>query len=369
MEFIYSFWQVSLEAAPYLLLGFLFAGIIKAFLKDEFISKHLGKNNLSSVLKSSLLGIPLPLCSCGVIPAAVSLRKQGASKAATSSFLISTPESGIDSIALTYGLLGPVFAIIRPIAAFFSAVIAGILESFFPEKKETIIPEPMSCCSTKTTDLVAEDNCCSTDSVKHKESLYKKVKSGLFYSFHNLMNDISFHLFIGLLLAAAISYFVPESFFLNYLSDDILSLFIMIAIGIPMYICASASTPVAAALILKGLSPGAALVFLMAGPATNLASITVLQKSLGKATVFRNLTVIIISSLIFGYLCNILFYTFNIDLKATVLENKHDETVGLLSIFSAIIMYLLIIKGIWYEKLKGLFVKNSDAQVDHALHH
>ena len=369
MDFLYSFWQVSIEAAPYLLLGFIFAGIIKAFLNDAFITKHLGKSNISSVIKSSLFGIPLPLCSCGVIPAAVSLRKQGASKAATSSFLISTPESGVDSIALTYGLLGPVFAIIRPIAAFFSAAAAGILESFFPEKKESISEEINSCCSTETQSKKEETSCCSTVQEKTKESTVNKIKSGLYYSFHNLMNDISFHLLVGLSLAAAISYFVPESFFLNYLSDDILSLFIMIAIGIPMYICASASTPVAAALILKGLSPGAALVFLMAGPATNLAAITVLQKSLGRGTVFRNLTVIIISSLIFGYLTNVVFAYFQIDLQAIVLENKHHESTSLLAIASAIIMYILIIRGIWFEKVKTLFYKKSNETADHAITH
>ena len=389
MNFLYELWNITQEAAPYLILGLLFAGIIKTFLKDEFIQKHLGENNFISVLKASLFGVPLPLCSCGVIPTAVSLRKQGASKSATTAFLISTPESGADSIAISYALLDPVLTVIRPVAGFVTAMIAGMIETFFPEEKMEE-PEVKSCCSTSTEEIKEEviepitnsgliqisgltkksepapscctvkeepkiESCCSTEKSEPKESIFSRLKEGLRYSFVNLMEDIAYTLSIGLILAAAISYFIPETFFTQFLSNPFLSMIAMLLIGVPMYICATASTPIAAALIMKGLSPGAAIVFLIAGPATNLAALTVLRKILGASTVVRYLASIVIMSLVFGLITNFIYDAWNIPIVMMSATAEHSwlHTSGVGTGLTFVFLIVLA-SGLWNGKIKEL---------------
>jgi len=360
MDFLYALWGITKEAAPYLLLGLLFAAIIKTFLKDELIQKHIGENNWKAVLKSALFGVPLPLCSCGVIPTAISLRKQGASKGATSAFLISTPESGIDSISISYALLDPVLTVIRPLAGFITATIAGITETFFPDEKDA--PKPITESPLIQIDGLskpteeAHKSCCSTTPKVKEKSLSERLKEGMRYSFIKLMGDISYTLAIGLVLATAITFFIPDSFFQMYLSDPILSMFIMLIIGIPMYICATASTPIAAALIMKGLSPGAAIVFLIAGPATNIASLSVLQKELGKATITRYLIIIAIMSLVFGFITDLIYQSFNLPIEMRSASHVHSCFLfcGFDTLLTCIFIGLLAF-GIWNEKIKPLF--------------
>ncbi|MCB0278568.1 MAG: SO_0444 family Cu/Zn efflux transporter [Calditrichaeota bacterium] len=357
-EFITEFWSISKEAAPYLLLGFLLAGIIKVFLKDSFIQKHLGSDSKSSVLKAAFFGIPLPLCSCGVVPTAISLNKQGASKGATTSFLVSTPESGVDSIAITYALMDPIMTVVRPVAAFISAVFTGLFETRFHHNEQPQYEPIPQCCSTD----IKADHAHDHQERKENTSVLSQLKSGLRYSFVDLMSDISLHLLIGLILAAGITFFLPDDFFASYLTNDYLSMLAMLVIGVPMYICAAASTPIAAALILKGLSPGAALVFLMAGPATNIASLTVLQKSLGKATIGRYLGSIIVLSFVFGILTNFVYTWLNVTPTAMVMTHEHGA-LNWLGVVSAIILFGMIAYGIWNENLKAKFIS---AQTAHA---
>ena len=256
-------WLVFKEAAPFVLFGFFAAGLLKVLIPERVIVKHLGGNGFRSVFKASLFGVPLPLCSCGVIPVAIGLRKQGASKGATASFLVSVPETGVDSVAITWALLDPLMTIIRPVSAFITALATGSLINLLPEKK-----------AVSKTDTA--DSCCSANPDSSmplaQRPLLLRLKDGVIYAFTDLLKDIGGWLLLGILIAGIISYFVPVNFVDRYLGGEYSSLLIMLIIGIPLYICASASTPIAAALVLKGLSPGAALVFLLAGPATNAAT-------------------------------------------------------------------------------------------------
>lgn len=296
----------------YLLFGFLFAGIIHVFLKEGMIAKYLGKNNTMSVIKASLFGIPLPLCSCGVVPAALSLKRDGASKGSILSFLISTPTTGVDSILATYSLLGGVFAFYRVIAAFITGVCAGIVANIFFRGEQ-----PSSHAENKST-------CKACNSCKHpteSHNFYDKVKGVVKYAFVDLLRDTGAWILIGILAGGAISYFIPETFFTKYMGSVWQSMLIMLIVGIPMYVCSSGSIPIAAALILKGLNPGAAFVFLMVGPATNSAALTVITKELGIKAVIIFLGSIIICSLCLGVFLNYAWQFFNIDITAHMMQH------------------------------------------------
>ena len=237
------------EMSPFLLLGFLLAGLMHAFIPNRIYTHYLSGSSFKSVLYAALFGVPLPLCSCGVIPTAMSMRKEGASKGATVSFLIATPQTGLDSIFATYSLLGLPFAIIRPFVAFFTALIGGQAVNLF--NKET---------STATIHTEQREY-----SEQH-HSFVEKIVEALRYGFVEMMGDIGKWLVIGLIIAGLITTFVPQEFFAVFADNSFLSILLVLCISIPMYVCATGSIPIAVALMLKGLTPGAALVLLMAGP-------------------------------------------------------------------------------------------------------
>jgi hypothetical protein len=289
VSIILESWHLLLEASVYILFGMLVGGMLKAFLNPSFVAGHLGRGKFVSVIKAALFGIPLPLCSCGVLPAAAALKKQGANNGATTAFLISTPESGVDSMAITYALLDPIMTVARPVAAFITAVAAGLTENLLhsQEEKDWLRVIDHSC---------PVDNCCDgiqcspEDHARH-HTFAEKLSAGVKFAVDDLWGDLAGWFFFGLLLAGVISAMVPTDIMVRYLGGGLPSMMIMLAVGIPMYICATASTPVAAALILKGVSPGAALVFLLVGPATNVTSLSVLFGLLGKrATVIYLVT-------------------------------------------------------------------------------
>ena len=281
-SFFISLLNVVCEMAPYLLLGFLIAGVLHVFVPQKFYANYLSRNNKLSVLWAALLGIPLPLCSCGVIPTAIGLRNEKASKGAIASFLIATPQTGIDSILATFSLMGLGFAIIRPTAALITGVCGGLL----------------------VNRLVREDD------VKDDASASCQVESGnriwrvLKYAYYDMLRDIGLRLLIGLVVAALIQVAVPDEFFLSFGSQPLLQMLVILIIAVPMYICSTGSIPVAAALMMKGLSPGAALVMLMAGPAVNLASILVVHKSMGRRFTSIYLMTIVGFAVLFGLLLN-----------------------------------------------------------------
>jgi hypothetical protein len=338
--FFKEFWDIILEMSPFLLFGFLIAGVLSVFLSAEFVKKHLGKNKFSDSVKASLFGVPLPLCSCGVIPVAASLRKSGASKSAVVSFLLSTPQTGVDSIAVTYSLLGTVFAILRPIAAFFAGILGGFITAIFDKDylKNEEIPE-IKCshdsCEDGSCAINGDDNHHHDHghihhhhdhnekheiTVYNKRSFISKLKSVFKYAFVILPKDLNKELLIGLVAAGAISAFVPNDFFASYLGGNSpYSKFVMLIVGIPIYICATSSVPIAASLILKGISPGAVFVFLMAGPGTNAATFTVITKVIGKKATYIYLAVLSFVAVVFGYIIDAFYYN---DVKSALFKGK-----------------------------------------------
>ena len=283
-RFFTSLLNVVCEMSPYLLLGFFIAGVLHVFVPQRFYANYLSRNNKLSVLWAALLGVPLPLCSCGVIPTAIGLRNEKASKGAIASFLIATPQTGIDSILATFSLMGLGFAIIRPTAALITGVCGGLL----------------------VNRLVKEDSCCSLAEDSHPSPLtpHLKIWRVLKYAYFDMLRDIGLRLLIGLIVAALIQVAVPDEFFLSFGSQPLLQMLAILVIAVPMYICSTGSIPVAAALMMKGLSPGAALVMLMAGPAVNLASILVVHKSMGQRFTAIYLMTIVGFAILFGLLLN-----------------------------------------------------------------
>lgn len=273
------------EMSPYLLLGFLLAGIMHAFIPDGWYTKYLSGNTFRSVLNAAIFGVPLPLCSCGVIPTAMSLRREGASKGAVVSFLIATPQTGVDSIFATYSLMGLPFAVVRPIAALFTAMIGGTFVTLGDKNDEKDEKVDASRSYSEQPHLSFADRCAEA----------------LKFGFVEMMEDIGKWLVVGLIVAGLITVLVPDSFFAIFKDNTLLSMLLVLCVSVPMYICATGSIPIAVALMMKGLTPGAALVMLMAGPACNVASILVVNKVLGKKTLVLYLAAIIGGSILFGF--------------------------------------------------------------------
>lgn len=406
-------WNIFVETAPYLIFGLGIAGLLNVLVPDQKIVDYLGASagKIRSVINAALAGLPLPLCSCGVVPAAMSIRKRGANRGATLSFLISTPETGVDSIAVTYALLDPLMAVFRPLAALVTAVLTGLADNFLigecPEKKNltkqespekkagvlavsTLIGAPLqektcssSSCSchnpagsgngktesvstinkaieikpsgakplkinnksenVRKLTLVSPDfhkdvsscgcgecGCEENESGKdgknkepekdrnNKESVKSRLIRGVKYAYIELPAEISKWMLIGIFFAGIISYAVPDSLIQNYLGGGFGSMLFMLFVGIPLYICATASTPLAASLVAKGMSPGTAFVFLLAGPATNVATITMVARFLGKRSAALYLGMISLCSLGAGFLLDWFYLKLGISAVATV---------------------------------------------------
>ncbi|MBQ9284671.1 MAG: SO_0444 family Cu/Zn efflux transporter [Bacteroidaceae bacterium] len=301
LQFIEHYWNalvtMTAEMAPYLLLGFLIAGLLRMFVPRSIYSKHLAPRNMKSVVKAAAIGIPLPLCSCGVIPTAVGLRKEGASHGACTSFLIATPQTGVDSIAATYSLMGLPFAIVRPIAALFTAMFGGWMVNKYAREDEAI-----SAQAAKDGD---HDHCdCDDGHCHHDEAqpttFMGKLYGALDYAFVDMMQDVGKWLVIGLLIAALITVAVPNEWLAALHDYKLLNMLIVLAVAIPMYVCATGSIPIAVSLMAKGLTPGAALVLLMAGPAVNSASMLVIGKVFGRRTLWLYILSIVIGAMLFG---------------------------------------------------------------------
>jgi uncharacterized membrane protein YraQ (UPF0718 family)/copper chaperone CopZ len=339
-----------LEMSPYLLLGFFIAGLLYVYFPKDKVSKYLGKSNFRSTLNAALIGVPLPLCSCGVIPTGISFYKNGASRGSSVSFLISTPQTGVDSIFATYALLGLPLAIIRPIIALITGVIGGLVTNMF------------------------EKNTSSVKEVEKPLKIQESKKSGnklnimLHYAFVEFLQDISKWLIIGLLLAALMAVLIPDDFFTTYLGNEYLSMLIVLVASVPLYVCATGSVPIAAVLLMKGLSPGAAIVFLMAGPATNAATITVIGKVLGKKTLTSYLISIIGGALFFGIVIN----EFLPREWFTAYMNHGSDGHGAhllphwLNVASSILLILLLINGYFQKYLNRTKLNESKTIPDMA---
>jgi uncharacterized membrane protein YraQ (UPF0718 family) len=347
--------DLSNAMAPYILFGLIFAGILHEIVPDSIVTKHLGKESVLSVIKATVFGILLPVCSCGVIPLATSIKKSGASKGATLSFLISTPITGVDSILATFGMFGWIFTIYRVVTSMIIAMFAGIITNIFdkePEQPVTInkfSPHPKNF-TIKVSKEETKSCCCSAGSFCDEEKKKFSFKKAMNYSFITLFGDIAKPLFWGLLLGALITIAIPQNLS-NILSEYYwFSYLIAISIAVPMYVCATASLPIAAGLMLSGVSAGAAFVFLSAGPATNTVTIGVVKKMLGTKSVYIYLGSIIFGSILFGFGLDFIFDINEINPKSLI---HIDEEAGWLAISSSLILWLFMIYFITKAYFKG----------------
>ncbi|MBU4271418.1 MAG: SO_0444 family Cu/Zn efflux transporter [Planctomycetes bacterium] len=322
-------WSLLGQMAPYLLLGFLVAGGLSVCISPKFVERHLGGRGFASVLKASLLGIPLPLCSCGVIPVSASLRRHGASRAATTSFLISTPQTGVDSIAVTYALLGSVFAVYRPLAALAAGLLGGLLVILFARRNHA--PDQPEPDRPKCT-----ESCCSDHGSQNV--FVRALKHGLV----TLPRDIGLPLLAGVVVAGAVAALAPPNEWQEYLGSGIVGIVLAMVLGVPVYVCATASAPIAVGLIHLGASPGAALAFLIAGPATNAATITTMWKFLGgRATVLYLLT-IAVSAVVGGLTLDWLFATLDVGVPTPAGHDHHTAMGVWLSSAWAILLLAIL---------------------------
>ena len=371
--FLKEFWNILGEMSPYLLFGFLVAGILKVLIPVSFVERHLGGRGLWQSIKAAVIGVPLPLCSCSVIPVSASLRRSGAGKGATTSFLLSAPQTGVDSIAVTFSLLGPLFTAYRVAAAFITGILGGWLVDLGTRRESLAESHVDDCeCSVCTEEEEAQ-SACSTGcgcGDEHESagaetgkaadiSPGQRIIAMLRYGFITLPRDIGPALMIGLLLAGLLGALVPEHFFQQYLGGGVWPLLLMAVIGIPLYICATASVPVAAALMAAGVSPGAALVFLICGPATNAATITTLWKFLGRTAALIYLATVFVGALIAGWVLDLLYTATSTAMTA----HQHDILPPWFMHSSAIALLLIIIVANWPNRAKpkpGLSVKDSN---------
>lgn len=322
------------EMSPYLLLGFLLAGLMHAFIPGAVYSRYLSGHNFRSVFYAALFGVPLPLCSCGVIPTAMSLRKEGASKGATVSFLIATPETGVDSIIATYSLLGLPFAILRPLAALCNAMLAGIFVNTFDKEK---------------TEAKSSGKVIRFSDETEEKSIIAKLVEALRYGYVEMMEDIGKWLVIGLVIAGLITVFVPDTLFETFKDNTFMSMILVLCIAIPMYICATGSIPIAVALMMKGLTPGAALVLLMAGPACNMASILVINKVLGKKTLAVYLLSIFVCAITWGTIVDCVL---PVEWFREAVMSKaccHSQETEWFNLGCTIVLCLLLLNALWHH--------------------
>jgi uncharacterized membrane protein YraQ (UPF0718 family) len=317
-------WNMLSLMAPFLLMGFFVAGLLSVFLPVSFVQRHLGRPGALQVFKAALLGVPLPLCSCSVIPVAASLRRQGAERGATASFLATTPQTGVDSILATAAVLGGVFALIRVLMALVTGIIIGLVMDRLGS----------------ATGVGDEAEAASGSKAPSPVRSWRKVWS---YGFVKLPRDIGNALLLGVLVSGFLSVWVPEDFFAGWAGQGIVSYLVVMAIGIPLYVCSTGSIPIALSLLHLGFSPGAALVFLVTGPATNAATFTTLSKFLGRYSTLVYLAVLAATSLIGG----LLFDRYVTVPLPDVAEHLHGEGLRVWHYFSGVLMLGIITAARW----------------------
>ncbi|WP_201352732.1 SO_0444 family Cu/Zn efflux transporter [Hydrogenimonas urashimensis] len=364
MEILWQFgtalWELTGAMAPYILFGLFFAGVLHELVPGDFIQKHLGHDNVLSVLKATIFGIPLPVCSCGVIPLAAALRKEGASRGAVLSFLISTPITGIDSILATFGMFGWLFTLYRIISSIVIAFAAGVLSNLFTmeevsQKSEKNLSgmtpvfqtgvssagnRPMMFSAQTRQMSKTEGGCDCNGSCKSTPTVKFSLHNALRYGFVTLLGDIAKPLLWGLLIGAAITVAIPEDIGAWLSNYTWLGYLIVIAIAVPMYVCATASLPIAASLVLGGVSLGAAFVFLSAGPATNTVTMGVVKKMLGNRALSIYTSTIVAGSILFGLTIDWFFGSMQIDPRSVV---HISEKMGIVAIASSILLWGLIL--------------------------
>ena len=369
MEFFYSFLESILdiinEMSPFLLLGFLIAGILHAFIPNGWYARYLAGQGMRPVINAALFGIPLPLCSCGVIPTAMSLRKEGASRGAVTSFLIATPQTGVDSILATSSLMGLPFAVVRPIAALVTALLGGALVNAFGEEGNHAADDDCDdddhchCCHGQghghdhghaSHDDHHGHGCHCHDQASRDVSelpltFGQRCGEALRFGFVEMIEEIGRWLIVGLIVAGLITALVPDDWFAAFRGNTALSMLLVLCISIPMYVCATGSIPIAVALMLKGLTPGSALVLLMAGPAVNAASILVIRKVMGTRTLWLYILSIVLGALLFGICIDCLLPTAWFTSALTDIAVGHHDEASWLSWTSTILLLVLLVNA------------------------
>ncbi|MDE5687367.1 MAG: permease [Paramuribaculum sp.] len=368
-HFINSLWAIICEMSPYILLGFIIAGALHVFVARRTMSRHLSGKGIRPVIKAALFGIPLPLCSCGVLPTAISLRRQGASKGAATSFLIATPQTGVDSIAATWSLLGLPFAIIRPIAALVGAIAGGAAVSKWGGEN--------------TEDIL---NCNINTEAEEKKSFGRRILDALRYGLIDMVASVGPWLVTGLLIAALITVFVPDTLFTGLSQYPLLAMLAVVAVAVPMYVCATGSIPIALSLMMKGLSPGIAFVLLMAGPAANFASLMILGRTQGWRATAIYVVSVVVTAILFGLMIdNFMPSSWFIPNSTAVVSDACHATIGwfptLCSILLACLLLYTFITGKKHHnhihstemtreyKIKGMACAHCKANVEKSLSH
>lgn len=326
MHYLYQILKESLNlwlaVSPYLLLGMFIAGVVHVFFGQEFITRHLGGTPLASISKAALFGIPLPICSCGVIPVAAALKREGANRSSVLSFLVSTPTTGIDSILATYSLLGPLFAIFRPLAAFISGMGVGIFSHILSrEEKRSEVAQHSHPTLTRRS----------------------KINEVFNYGFIEIATEIGKWLLLGVIIGGILTVIIPGDALANYFSNTSLQFLLVLIVAVPLYVCATGSIPIAAALIQKGFSPGAALVFLIAGPATNTITLSFVYSKLGKRSFYTYLIFIIGVSLLMGWVFNFIWRELGGSVELITPAGKYLPYP--LQVVAGIILFLLVLNG------------------------
>jgi len=347
-------WAVYLDTAIWLLVGLMAAGLVKAYVPEDAMKRWLGGKGFSAVGRAALFGAPVPLCSCSVLPAAIGLHRAGASKEATVSFLIATPETSIDSVAVTYALMGPVMAIYRPVAALVSAIVTGMMVAFIKDKEVDKNNEPedesiVSCCSVEPEKTAccesaakADSGCCETGDKKFNNKLFQ----ALHYGATDLLDDISKWMAFGIVFAGLMMTVIPDGWLAQW-GQGLGAMLVMLLVGIPMYICAVASTPVAAGLLIAGVSPGAVLVFLLVGPATNIAGIILVKKELGTRVTLIYLSGISVVSLFMGLLLERILVNYDLQIDSSQLHQHNfvNEEVALLAALVLLVLSVPVVRN------------------------
>ena len=344
--------HLTITIAPFFLLGLVISGLIKALIPEKTIKKNLAKKGITSIIKAAIFGMPLPLCSCGVIPVATEIKKQGASNGATTAFLIATPETGVDSISVSAVLLGPFMAVARPVSALFTAILTGIaIEKIATSPNGNVESKTIkSCCSTQgsnnsdhkccsTPQASLKESCCSSNPIADNPSLLQKFINGQKYSFTNLYDDTFKWLALGIIAAAAITTFVPSEFLKEY-SGSYIGMILIMLVSIPMYTCATSSTPIAAAMIAAGVSPGTAMIFLLTGPATNVATIGGMVKShMGNTSAAIYVGGIAVSAFVTAIIVDYLITKY--DFSITTINNTSEHLIpAAISWVSVLILFI-----------------------------
>ena len=360
MGFLSVCWDILVDSSVWMLFGFFMAGLLRAFVPADIVARHLGRNRSGNVFKAAVFGIPLPLCSCGVIPAAAGLRRLGASRGATASFLISTPETGVDSMAVSWALLDPLMTVLRPVSAFVTAMVTGLFIDAADRKGEEA-PEPAPAAPAAST--ACASGCCSCGGeatapenfivgtlpgqagheqpVPAKPTAWRRFLDGQRFAFDDLLGDIAPWFGVGILLAGLITLYLPED--IGAMLPGGGAMLVMLLISLPMYVCATASTPIAAALALKGFSPGALLVFLLAGPATNAATILMVGKLLGRRSAVMYVGSIIAVTLVCALAADALYGILGFEVHAW-LGDAGVEEGGIVSILAALVMLAVLLR-------------------------